>query len=672
MIPKILAACLFASGLAAAEWRVTPLEPETDYRLRVVPQPQQVSFTGERTTIAAGTAVRLETEEPLAREAAALLERQLKRNSLAGKRGEVAEVVLRLSPDEARPEGYHLTIARDRVTVTGNSGRGVLWGVQTLRQLLTPEPGGTSRLPLGEVTDSPDLAWRGAFTSGIGRSEEQREVFLDTLSLLKMNVLIVRVDQWMKYGRVPGLAHSSARSPEEYRAFVRRGRALGLEMIPNNSLYSHFAWALWGPYGHLIEVPQKAISNFSAPDIDNPGTAKLIRAIMEDVHEAFDRPRYYHVGQDELKYAPRRKGDTPDAFRSRFDTALKLLKRNCDDLGSQMIMWADQMLESRSGGAPDNTWFLRRELSREVIQADFTYFAGRGFRTIPELTKDGFPVLGTAWYEPDCIAEYCEVLKNTPGALGLIASMWGGLANYFTTPEHQLALAWAAENSWSVGKPAWQEYRNFPTDTFYFASKQLRPLVRSWRPVALGETARTPCEGKGALFGRGEALGMPGIPKELSRQDFSFETAGKCLLLGGSGGAERAELAFAPETADSIAFLHVSDLPPRRALAFTNLDNKGFYDPKKVAEYEVGYADGTSVKIPLNYTGEITDWNEPAGAAAAPVIHAGKTANGKLARLFGYRWVNPQPGKKIAKITLTSGNSPVAVAVFAVSLERYQ
>ena len=670
---KVFCALLLGFGilLPAAEWKMTRQEPENDFTRRIVPQVRETNFNGKTTTVAPGTPIRAGEEMETA---AGLLAGQLKRNGLPGARGEVEEITLSIMPDEKKPEGYRIAISPSRVEVTGNSPRGLLFAVQSLRQLLQPADDGVSRLPVGTIDDWPDFAWRGVFTTGLA-SSPQRETLLETFSLLKLNTMIVRVDQFLKYERFPSLGHKSASvAKSEYRDFVRRGRAFGMEMIPNSSLYTHFAWAMWGEYGYLLEVPQKAISNFSTPQIDHPDTAKLIRGIMEEVCDAFDSPKYYHVGQDELRYAPTSSAkDGGHSRRDQFATALKLLKANCDDLGVRMMMWADQMLESRNGGAPDHTGSLRGELPRDVILADFTYFPREVYDTPAVLAGDGFQVVGTSWYDTTCISEYYDTLAKTPGVLGTINSMWGGMGAFYTVPEHQMAVAWSAENSWSVGNPRYENYRNFPTDTFYFLSHLKSPLVRSYLPVDLGEAARSSLKGEDSLFGRGAENDFSNMPPVLNRGDFTFERDGdRCLLLGGetTGALRETLLRFEAQQVDSIAFAHVTDLPARRALAFTNLDNKSFYDPKGIAVYTILYEDGDSVAVNISYTREITDWNEPAGAAGAPVVWDGRTPSGKLARVFGYRWNNPHPDKAVSGIRIDAGQSPLPLAIFGISLER--
>ena len=394
---------------------------------------------------------------------------------------------------------------------------------------------------------------------------------------------------------------------------------------------------------------------------------------MEETVEAFDRPRYYHVGQDELKLAPR-PPDVPNgrSRREKFKTALDLLKKNCDDLNVRMMMWSDQLLDSYNGGAPDHTSQLRSTLSREIILCDWNYFGTNGFSELKLLAQEGFEVLGSAWYDLTTISAYADAQKQTPGVLGMLATTWSGIDGYFQIPEHPGALVWAAEESWSNGRPFLCDYPCRPADVFYRLSHLAAPRIRSVLPLDLSKIAMTPRSGEESMFGRGRELDFSSLPMWIQWEDFRFELPQNTLILGGRGSQlpQQVEIAFQPEYADSIAFAHVTDLPARRALAFTTLDNKAFYDPGEIAVYTILYTDGDREEIPINYTREITDWNEPAGAAVAPIVWQGWSENGKMLQINGFRWDNPHPEKAIETIVFTAGKSPVSLAVFAVSLER--
>ncbi len=86
------------------------------------------------------------------------------------------------------PEGYRLTVEKNKVTVTGADESGVFWGVQTLKQLLLQ---GELELPAMEIDDAPRFAHR-AFMLDICRhffTPDAIKRFLDAMALHKLNVL---------------------------------------------------------------------------------------------------------------------------------------------------------------------------------------------------------------------------------------------------------------------------------------------------------------------------------------------------------------------------------------------------------------------------------------------------------------------------------------------------
>ena len=88
-------------------------------------------------------------------------------------------------PEKA--DGYFLKIEKDRIIIAGADRRGAYYGLQTLAQLLT-----LNRLPQVEVTDYPDVPYRGVVEGfyGIPWSHEARMDQLDFYGRNKMNIYI--------------------------------------------------------------------------------------------------------------------------------------------------------------------------------------------------------------------------------------------------------------------------------------------------------------------------------------------------------------------------------------------------------------------------------------------------------------------------------------------------
>lgn len=88
-------------------------------------------------------------------------------------------------PDKA--EGYFLKIDKKQIVIAGSDERGAYYGLQTLGQLLT-----LNQLPAVEITDYPDVAYRGVVEGFYGApwSHEARIDQLDFYGRSKMNIYI--------------------------------------------------------------------------------------------------------------------------------------------------------------------------------------------------------------------------------------------------------------------------------------------------------------------------------------------------------------------------------------------------------------------------------------------------------------------------------------------------
>src|SRR5262249_1844800 len=100
-------------------------------------------------------------------------------------------------------------------------------------------------------------------------------------------------------------------------------------------------------------------------------------------------------------------------------------------------------------------------------------------------------------------------------------------------------------------------------------------------------------------------------------------------------------------------------------------------DGTAIAEYKVGFADGSSAAIPVVYGEDVRDWwfNERTkGVTRGKVVWQGENewskTNQSQIRLYLTSWDNPSPEKKIASLDYTKiGDSPAAPFCVAITLE---
>ena len=120
-----------------------------------------------------------------------------------------------------KSEGYFLKIEKDCIVIAGADERGAYYGVQTLAQLLALD-----KLPLAEVTDYPDVPYRGVVEGFYGAPWSQEACIrqLDFYGRNKMNVYIYGPKD-DPYHRTPNWRKPyPAREGEELKVLVNRAK----------------------------------------------------------------------------------------------------------------------------------------------------------------------------------------------------------------------------------------------------------------------------------------------------------------------------------------------------------------------------------------------------------------------------------------------------------------
>ncbi len=91
-------------------------------------------------------------------------------------------------------EGYELQVTADHITISGTTGAGIFYGIQSLKTLIPPEawakPQKSIQIPAVSVKDEPRFGYR-AFMLDVGRNfTEKSEILklLDLMALYKINV----------------------------------------------------------------------------------------------------------------------------------------------------------------------------------------------------------------------------------------------------------------------------------------------------------------------------------------------------------------------------------------------------------------------------------------------------------------------------------------------------
>lgn len=189
-----------------------------------------------------------------------------------------------------KKEAYYINIDKNNIYVVGADNRGTYYGLRTLEQLLEKE-----ELPMGEITDFPDLASRGVVEGFYGTpwSHEKRLRQIEFYGKFKLNTYI--------YGPKDDPYHSS---PNWRKPYPER-EAEQIKSLVNKSKenFVDFVWAIhpgkdikWNEedrvnlinkFEKMYELGVKAFAVFF-DDISGDGTNPVKQAeLLNYIHDNF-------------------------------------------------------------------------------------------------------------------------------------------------------------------------------------------------------------------------------------------------------------------------------------------------------------------------------------------------------------------------------------------------
>lgn len=227
-------------------------------------------------------------------------------------------------------EAYTLDVASNRIAIRGASAAAVLWGVQSLRQLLPPdfENARGARPPSWSIAavhieDAPRFAWRGSMVDVARHFLPVADIkrHIDLLSRYKLNVfhwhltddqgwrldvpalqLLARVGGRRR--EASGDFHEGFYTHADVRSVVDYARERGVMVVPEIEMPGHSMAAIAAyPQLGCTGVPVSVPATWGVfADVFCPGneeTFRILALVLDDVMALFPSP-YIHIGGDEV------------------------------------------------------------------------------------------------------------------------------------------------------------------------------------------------------------------------------------------------------------------------------------------------------------------------------------------------------------------------------------
>ncbi len=277
-------------------------------------------------------------------------------------------------------ESYRLAVNSDGIAITAQGDAGVLWGVQTLRQLVLASQ--DRSITAMQVDDVPRYEWRGTMID-VSRHFFPVDYILDHLEWMsrhKLNVLhwhltddqgwrlqvdsyprLTSVGAWRNENRPGGARYGGYYTKADVRRVVEHARRLGIVVVPEIEIPGHSRAAI-AAYPHLgctgdtLPVPT-TWGVFADVLCPTERTFEFIETVLAEVLDLFPS-RFIHLGGDEVPTTRWRECDECQAIIAREGLSgerelqgwmMSRVSRWLAERGRTMIGW-DEILD---GGAPD-------------------------------------------------------------------------------------------------------------------------------------------------------------------------------------------------------------------------------------------------------------------------------------------------------------------------------
>lgn len=362
------------------------------------------------------------------------------------------------------PQGYHLTIHSQGISIVASTPAGLFYGAQTLNQILGQSPAG---LPLLHIRDWPDFPNRGVMLDISRDKVPTMQTLFDLVELLaswKINQLQLYTEHTFAYHNHPEVwAEASPLTGEEILQLDTYCRERFIELVPNQNTFGHMQrWLTHDRYKHLAECPtgfywEEWGGYFDYPFSLNPGepgSLELIRSLMDELLPHFSS-RQFNIGGDET--VDLGQGHSRDLVAQRgkgrvyLDFLLEIY-REVKARSHTMQFWGDIIVAH-----PE----LVPELPRDVIALEWGYEADHPFDEHGAI----FAATGIPFYVCPGTSSWRAIagrtdnaLKNLRnaavnglkhGAIGYLIADWGDNGHWQPLPVSYLGFAYGAALAWS-------------------------------------------------------------------------------------------------------------------------------------------------------------------------------------------------------------------------------
>jgi hexosaminidase len=375
-----------------------------------------------------------------------------------------------LKSDSIGDQGYLLFSDTAHLIVAANTGQGLFYGVQTLRQLLRHD-GANLVCPAVSIRDWPSMAWRGV-QDDISRGPIPTEDFMKrqirTLAAYKINLFALYMEHVFDFASQPLVApKEAALTAQEINSLVDYAKNLYVTILPEQQTFGHLHHML--KYEIYSDVAERPHGHVLTPTSQK--SYDLIKAMYADLVPLFPGP-FLHVGGDEtfeLGHGQTAARVAEVGLGRVYLEHMQKVNAILQPYHKQLMFWGDIAVKYPQ---------LLAILPKDMIAVPWDYDARPNYESIIKPYRDaGLRVIvapgANNWNQlwPDLDVAFVNIRNFTRdgqklGAMGMLNTTWNddGESLYgMAWP----ALAFGAAAGWQAGESDIDRFKNSYDWAFY-------------------------------------------------------------------------------------------------------------------------------------------------------------------------------------------------------------
>ncbi|MFA6566819.1 MAG: glycoside hydrolase family 20 zincin-like fold domain-containing protein [Victivallales bacterium] len=580
---------------------------------------------------------------------------------------------------ELKPEGYHLKVSPNAVSITAADEAGLFYGCNTFIKLIKMPMKVQKDTPVQcvEILDWPDyrnralriepsLNWGGGDAFHGGDATDSK-FFIGLFQKLAVNnnynYIIWDFSPMVKFKLPEMQGPERVLTMEDIRTVTEYCCDRFIGIIPKVQIGGHASWWMTG----FEKFRLKGYG--SNADTTLPEHDRVLYACLDEIMDA-THAKYLFTGDEwwfeRVTTEEVKPYDASKPLAQIFFECYDKLNKYLNAKGARLMLFEDMLTPDLSGLKNDN-YKNCDKLSKNIIIAPWAGGATSD-KIASYFLEKGFDVWGSATYH--WRYKDMSVRKRITGygpSLYSYGVAYGGFKNSWAYPQY-CSVLYGAEFAWNgqhtddasipeeicSGKLTEAAYLNTVRPNA-FASEGISPISLK---------VKANCNFDQFLGGSLGKYGSLALPKEKNIGNVEMDLlpgAVNCIRISGDAPATTIEVG---RNCSSLIFLHSAFQRPnasadilkkyKRMLVLYPRWPNGF----PCGDYEVEYEDGTSTKAPIRLFNNVYWMNSDPVSALITLnnryVLMKKTSGGQELFLYQWEWVNPYPQKKIISITCSN------------------